>query len=114
MGNIREDPHGTPMKFLIDLALSPKTVKVLDKEIVPYAQKNGLVVLTADLDFGDILASTRTNKHSVIIFRLKTPSPEHVNSLLLETLPRIQESLDTGAIVVIEDSRIRIRVLPVV
>ena len=29
MGNIREDPHGTPLKFLIDLALSPKTVKVL-------------------------------------------------------------------------------------
>jgi len=121
------------MKFLVDLALSPKTVKVLrdfgyeavrvndlgmanakDKEIVAYAEKNGLVVVTADLDFGDILASTRTRKPSVIIFRLKTPSPEHVNSLLLETLPRIEESLDTGAIVVIEDSRIRIRVLPVV
>ncbi len=69
MGNIREDPHGTPLKFLIDLALSPKTVKVLrdfgyeavrvnelgmanakDKEIVTYAEKNWLVVLTADLD----------------------------------------------------------------
>ena len=74
------------MKFLIDLALSPKTVKVLrdfryeavrvnelgmanakDKEIVTYAEKNGLVVLTADLDFGDILAATRTSKPSQVV-----------------------------------------------
>ena len=87
--------------------------KSKDKEILAYAEERGLVVITADLDFGDILASTRNRKPSVIIFRLKTPSPEHVNSLLLETLPRIEESRDTGAIVVIEDSRIRIRVLPV-
>jgi predicted nuclease of predicted toxin-antitoxin system len=120
------------MKFLVDLALSPKTVKVLrdsgyeavrvnevgmarskDREIVAYAEKSGLVVLTADLDFGDILAHTRNRKPSVIIFRLKNPSPDHVTVLLLEALPRIKESLDMGAIVVIEDSRIRIRALPV-
>ena len=121
------------MKFLIDLALSPKTVKVLrdfgyeavrinelgmakskDKELLTYAEQSGFVVITADLDFGDILAATRNRKPSVIIFRLKIPSPDHVNSLLIEALPRIEDSLDTGAIVVIEDSRIRIRMLPVV
>ena len=84
-----------------------------DKEILAYAEKRNLVVITADLDFGDILAYSQNRKPSVIIFRLKNPSPDHVNVLLLEALPRIEESLDMGAIVVIEDSRIRIRALPV-
>jgi predicted nuclease of predicted toxin-antitoxin system len=81
------------MKFLIDMALSPKTVRALrdfgyeavrvnelgmakskDKEILAYAEKKGLVVITADLDFGDILAYTGYRKPSVIIFRLKVDS----------------------------------------
>ena len=120
------------MKFLVDMALSPKTVKVLrdsgyeairvnelgmakskDGEILAYAKKNDMVVITADLDFGDILANTGHKKPSVIIFRLKNPSPEHVNSLLLSAIPHIKDSLDKGSIIVIDDYRIRIRELPV-
>jgi len=120
------------MKFLVDMALSPKTVIVLrnsgyeavrvnelgmaksrDREILEYAAKNDLIVITADLDFGDILAFTRYKKPSVIIFRLKDPSPDHVNSLLLSAIPHIKDSLDKGSIVVIDDYRIRIRGLPV-
>lgn len=120
------------MKFFVDMALSPKTVKALrdsgyeavranelgmvkskDRDILEYAKKNDMIVITADLDFGDILAITGYKKPSVIIFRLKDPSPEHVNSLLLSALPRIKDSLDKGSIVVIEDYRIRIRELPV-
>jgi len=120
------------MKFLVDMALSPKTVKMLrdsgyeairvnelgmaksrDREILAYAKKNDMVVITADLDFGDILAHTGYKKPSVIIFRLKDPSPEHVNSLLLSAIPHIKDSLDKGSIIVIDDYRIRIRELPV-
>lgn len=120
------------MKLLVDMALSPETVKALrgagyeavrvselgmaksrDKEIVEYAAENGMVVITADLDFGDILAHVKHKKPSVIVFRLKNPSPDHVNSLLLSALPRIKNSLNKGSIVVIEEHRIRIRELPV-
>jgi len=120
------------MKFLVDMALSPKTVKVLrnseyeairvselgmtkckDSEILEYAAKNDMIVITADLDFGNILAFTGYKNPSVIIFRLKDPSPDHVNSLLLSALPHVKDSLDKGSIVVIEDYRIRIRELPV-
>jgi predicted nuclease of predicted toxin-antitoxin system len=120
------------MKFLVDVALSPKTVKVLrisgyeavrvnelgmakskDGEILEYAAKNDMIVITADLDFGDILAFMGYKNPSVIIFRLKEPSPDHVNSLLLSAIPRIKDSLDKGSIVVIEDCRIRVRELPV-
>jgi len=120
------------MKFLVDMPISPKTVDFLknmgyeavrvselgmakskDREILNYAVKNEMVVLTADLDFGDILAYTHSNKPSTIIFRLHDPSPQHVNSLLSSNLYRIKEDLLKGAIVIIEDTRIRIRNLPI-
>ncbi len=120
------------MKFLVDMPLSPKTVKFLDdlgyeakrvdkfgmgkskdREILEFAIENDMVILTADLDFGHILAHTKSNKPSVIIFRLKAPTPENVNSMLSSSLPKIEKPLEKGAIVVIEDKRVRIRELPI-
>lgn len=120
------------MRFLVDMALSPKAVHFLknlgheairandlgmakskDREILDYAAENDMVVVTADLDFSDILAHMRHRKPSVIIFRLKDPCLEHVDSLLSSSLPRIEDFLDRGSIVVIEDYRIRVRELPV-
>ena len=68
------------MKFLVDMPLSPKTVNFLknmgfyairaselgmskakDKDIFDFAKKNDMVVLTADLDFGTILAFSHSN-----------------------------------------------------
>ncbi len=76
------------MKFLVDMPLSPKTViflksmgyeairvselgmaKSKDRDIFDYAEKNNMVILSADLDFGTILAFTHSSKPSVIIFR---------------------------------------------
>ncbi len=120
------------MKFLVDMPLSPKTVVFLknlgyeavrvselgmakskDRYIFDHAKKNDMIVLTADLDFGNILAHTHSSKPSVIIFRLQNPSPEHVNSLLSSNLSNIEEDLMKGAIVIIEESEIRIRELPI-
>jgi predicted nuclease of predicted toxin-antitoxin system len=53
------------------------------------------------------------SKPSVIIFRLYDPSPEHVNSLLSSNLSSIKKELMKGAIVIIEDTEIRIRELPI-
>ncbi|SNQ62779.1 DUF5615 family PIN-like protein [Candidatus Methanoperedens nitratireducens] len=120
------------MKFLVDMPLSPKTVKFLknmgyeairvselemakskDRDVFDYAEKNNMVILSADLDFGAILAFTHSSKPSVIIFRLYDPSPEHVNSLLSSNLSSIEKELMKGAIVIIEDTEIRIRELPI-
>lgn len=114
------------------MPLSPKTVKFLknmgheavrvselgmarskDREIFDHAEKNDMIILSADLDFGTILANTHSRKPSVIIFRLRDPSPEHVNSLLSSNLSGIEEELMKGAIVIVEDANIRIRELPI-
>ncbi|MCL7411108.1 MAG: DUF5615 family PIN-like protein [Methanosarcinaceae archaeon] len=121
------------MKFLLDMPLSPKTTiffkdlryeairvnelgmaKSKDKELFDYASERDMVILSADLDFGNILAYTQSNKPSVVIFRLQDPSPEHVNSLLSSNLPRINEDLMIGSIVIIEDFEIRVRKLPII
>ncbi|NJD78354.1 MAG: hypothetical protein FIB08_14885 [Candidatus Methanoperedens sp.] len=120
------------MKFLVDMPLSPKTVNFLknmgyvairvselgmakskDRDIFDYAKKNDMIILSADLDFGTILAFTHSSKPSVVIFRLYDPSPEHVNSLLSSNLSNIEKELIKGAIVIIEDTEIRIRELPI-
>ena len=73
------------MKFLVNLCLSPKILTFLkslgheairvnqvnmakseDREIFKYAIKNRMIILTADLDFGQILAYTTGNKPSVV------------------------------------------------
>jgi predicted nuclease of predicted toxin-antitoxin system len=89
------------------------TARSMDRDILEHASENDMVVVTADPDFGDILAHTGYKKPSVIIFRLKDPSPGHVNALLQSNLPSIEYSLDKGSIVIIEDYRIRSRELPV-
>lgn len=132
MGYNREGNSGEDMKFLVDMSISPKTVEFLkkkgyeavrasdlgmarskDEEIFNYAIENDMILITADLDFGNILAYTKSRKPSTIIFRLKNPSPENANNLLSSTLPKI-EPLKKGVIVIVEDRRIRIRELPII
>lgn len=119
------------MKFLIDMALSPKTVaflngtgheavrvdkvgmaKAKDSEIIDYAIRQDMTVITSDLGVGQILAFTKTRRPSIVILRLKDPSPDHVNKVLSSALQTADDSLRKGSIVIVEDDRIRIRELP--
>ncbi len=121
------------MKFLVDNALSPIFCKELSKAgynsvhvrdvdlhkakdsvIFDYAAKEGRIVLSADTDFGTILASRGSSKPSVVLFRSLHPrKPTEQAKLLIRILPEIKEDLLKGSIVVIEDTRMRIRQLPI-
>ncbi|MEW6040845.1 MAG: DUF5615 family PIN-like protein [Elusimicrobiota bacterium] len=120
------------MKFLVNLCLSPKTLitlhslgyeavrvnqlnmsKSTDAEIFEYAAKNQMVVLTADLDFSQVLAYTKYDKPSVVIFRLETPSFERVNNFLTKIIPEFSKELEKGSIIIIEEGKVRVRNLPI-
>jgi predicted nuclease of predicted toxin-antitoxin system len=120
------------MKFLADMPISPKTVEFLrmlrhdairlneigmesadDEEILEYAAKHDYVVLTMDLDFGGLLASRGLTKPSVITFRLVNPEVTRINNILTEMFEQIKEELIKGAMIIVEEFRIRIRNLPI-
>jgi len=71
------------------------------------------VILTFDLDFGEIAALSRGRKASVVVFRLHNTRSDHVIARLSVVLEESMSALETGAVVVVEESRHRIRYLPI-
>lgn len=85
-----------------------------DVQIFERAALEDRVLVSADTDFGTLLAQRCATKPSVILFRGSTPRrAADQTALLLTHLPVIKGDLENGAIVVMEPSRLRIRTLPI-
>jgi len=120
------------MRFLIDNALSPVVAEGLrqanhdaihvrdlglaaadDETIVEHADRDQRVIVSADTDFGTILAMRNAASPSVILFRGATPrNPIGQVKLLIANLAAIAPSIERGDVVVLEPQRIRVRSLP--
>ena len=66
-------------------------------------------LLTFDLDFGEILALGILNGPSTVIFRLTDERAEGVNARLEVVLAEQANALASGALVLVEDARYRVR-----
>lgn len=71
------------------------------------------IVLTFDLDFGEILAGSAGQVVSVVLFRLHDTRTSHVMERLQTVLDQSAAELLAGAIIVVEEGRHRVRKLPV-
>ena len=69
-------------------------------------------MFTHDLDFGHTLALTHGDGPSVIQIRTQDISPAVAGSSVIDAVQRFTEELAAGALVVIDEQRQRIRVLP--
>jgi predicted nuclease of predicted toxin-antitoxin system len=86
--------------------------RALDPEIMAWARSNGHIVFTHDLDFGTTLALTHAQGPSVIQVRGPNVLSEHMGPLVLAALSHYAAELASGALVVVEESKTRVRVLP--
>lgn len=84
-----------------------------DGDIFAKAAAEGRVVLTFDLDFGEIAALTVGRKASVVLFRLHNTRTPHVIGRLAAVLGDCADVLRRGAVVLVEESRHRVRLMPI-
>jgi predicted nuclease of predicted toxin-antitoxin system len=120
------------MKFLLDVHLGPSLAEMLesdghtcrlvvkvgdptmdDTDILELAREHDEVILTHDLDFGTLLAFSKTNKPSIIIFRIEKINSLIFYQLITDNWEAIKDPLVSGAIVIIEPHGVRIRTLPI-
>jgi predicted nuclease of predicted toxin-antitoxin system len=83
-----------------------------DRELMAWASAHEHVVFTHDLDFGSALALTHASEPSVIQLRGQRVLPEHVGRLVLAALRQYETEFASGVLVVIEESKSRVRILP--
>lgn len=119
------------MRIVVDMNLSPQWIPQLrvaghdadhwsqlgnirapDSEIMQWARNNDAIVFTHDLDFGHALALTQADGPSVIQIRTEDISPLGAGASVIDALQRFEQELSAGALVVIDEHRQRIRVLP--
>jgi predicted nuclease of predicted toxin-antitoxin system len=121
------------VRLLFDANLSPKVVTrarsegheavhvadvglltASDEAILAHAATSGQVIVSADTDFGELLAVSRASRPSVVLLRSADHlTPDQQADLLLANLPAVAAELETGAVVSIARGRLRVRPLPV-
>lgn len=119
------------MKFLLDMNVSPRLCATLaqtgweavhwstvgegtapDTAILSYAISSGYVVVSHDLDFSAILAATGAKAPSVVQIRFQDVLSDEFLAILLATLNQFAAEIETGALVVVDAKRARVRLLP--
>lgn len=121
------------MRLLVDNALSPALAEPLsaaghdvvhvrdlglatagDAAIFARAAAEDRVVVSADTDFGTLLALRGERAPSVVLWRRATPRrPAAQADVLHDAITRTTDALKAGAIVVVELTRLRVRTLPI-
>jgi predicted nuclease of predicted toxin-antitoxin system len=83
-----------------------------DTVIMAWALANDRVVFTHDLDFGTMLALTHAHGPSVLQVRSQDVLPEDMAPIVMAALRQHNAALAAGALVVVDQKKSRVRVLP--
>ncbi len=119
------------MKLLLDMNLSPDWVPLLsshgweaqhwsnvgecnapDTELMRWAREHGHVVLTQDLDFPQLLYTTKDSGPSVVLLRMDNEFDDSARDHICAALALAESDLTAGALLTISGNRVRLRRLP--
>jgi predicted nuclease of predicted toxin-antitoxin system len=120
------------VKVLIDMNISPLCAPAIaaagheawhwsrvgppnatDTELMAWACERDMVVLTHDLDFGDILGAGGAKGPSVIQLRADRLAIDVMSVLVVSALRDYQAELEAGALLTVDAARLRVRLLPI-
>lgn len=87
--------------------------RATDSTIMEYARAQGYIVFTHDLDFGTLLACTGAKGPSVFQVRTHDILPSSIGDLVVRMVKRYESFLARGALVVVDETRARVRILPI-
>ena len=119
------------MRFLLDMNLPPQLAQWLrseghdavhvieqgfgassDHEILMRAAAERRIVVSFDLDFGDILAAAQQAGTGAVLLRLRSARQTHVRQRLQVAIAQAGIAMEEGAVILVEDARIRVRRMP--
>ena len=83
-----------------------------DQQVMACADRENRILISADTDFGELLATAPVVAPSVILLRRSDKRPESLAAIIVANLDQVADDLAVGALVVISDTRIRARLLP--
>jgi predicted nuclease of predicted toxin-antitoxin system len=85
-----------------------------DEEILGRALAEDRILVSADTDFGTILAMQEANRPSFILFREPNllVALDYIN-MLLPALRTLEPDLTSGCVAVFRNNRLRVRKLPI-
>ncbi len=120
------------LAFLADMNISPLTISQLkgrgwnitrvseildrstnDLDLLEYALRHDMVIITQDLDFSMLLAVKGYGKPSLVNVRLEEAKPAYVTSRIIDTVSALEPELAKGAVVTVDETSVRYRHLPI-
>lgn len=84
-----------------------------DDDVLTHAAREQRVLVITDTDFGAILALSSASVPSVLLLRGVGDTVDERVDAIAQALAVVEDELVTGAIVVVESDRVRVRTLPI-
>lgn len=121
------------MRLLLDNNLSPRLCGLLarngwdvvhvrtlglqaatDRDVMAAARNDDRILVSADTDFGALLAASHEAGPSIVLVRrVANRRVDELAGILSANLPAVADDLDAGCILVIGDDSMRVRQLPI-
>lgn len=101
--------HGHDAVHVADIGLQGAP----DVDVLTKAHADDRVVITADTDFGTLLALSGASGPSVVLLRRSGRRVHERTRIVLIVLDLVADQLATGSVVTVDNERVRIRPLPV-